>query len=139
MKPDTALKVLAWLLVVMGGLACLAVIPMVMPTDWMVAANDWLGLEPFPHGTLTEYLTRSASALYALVGALTVYLGIHARRYLELIGFVGWLTMALGLALTGIDFAIGMPPSWSWGEGPPTVLVGVAIVWLSRRASTGAA
>jgi hypothetical protein len=42
--------------------------------------------------------------------------------------------MVVGVALTAIDFAAGMPPMWSWSEGPPTVLVGAAYVWLARRA-----
>ncbi len=120
-------------MVTMGGLAALAVVPMVMPTRWMVAVNDALGLGAFPHAPLTEYLTRSVSAVYALLGAFTIYVALDIRRYLELIVFIGWLTALLGVALTAIDFWIGMPPAWSWGEGPPTVLVGGAIVWLARR------
>jgi hypothetical protein len=27
-----------------------------------------------------------------------------------------------------------MPTMWSWSEGPPTVLAGLAYVWLARRA-----
>ena len=133
MRPETAEKVLSWLLLAMGGLALLAVVPMVMPTAWMVAVNDRLGLGPFPHSTLTEYLTRSLSAVYASLGALIVYLGLNVRRYLGLIVFVGWLTIALGVALTVIDFAIGMSAAWTWGEGPPTVVIGWAFIWLAGR------
>ena len=28
----------------------------------------------------------------------------------------------------------GLPVSWSWSEGPSTVLAGLAYVWLARRA-----
>jgi hypothetical protein len=55
-------------------------------------------------------------------------------RYLDFIAVVGWLTAPLGAILTILDFAIGMPPMWSWREGPPTVLTGWAFVWLARRA-----
>lgn len=134
MSTDTSRRILAVLLYVMGGLAALAVVPMVMPTRWMVATNDWLGLGPFPHAPLTQYLTRSLSALYALVGGLVLYVAYHLDRYLELVGVMGWLTVLLGLFLTGLDFAIGMPAAWSWGEGPPTVLVGLAFVWLAGQA-----
>ncbi len=136
MKPNTAAKALSWLLIVMGGLAMLAVVPMVMPTDWMEAVNDSMGLGPFHRSPLMEYLTRSLSAIYALLGTLTLYLGLNVRRYLSLIVVVGWLTVILGAALTVIDFAVGMPASWSWGEGPPTILIGWAFVWLARRAAT---
>lgn len=133
MTPASARKTLAVLLYLMGGLAALAVVPMVMPTAWMVATNDWLGLGPFPHAPLTQYLTRSLSAVYALLGVLVLYVARHVDRYLDLVQLMGWVTMALGLFLTGLDFAVGMPAAWSWGEGPPTVVVGAAFVWLARQ------
>ena len=136
MKPNTAAKALSWLLILLGGVAMLAVVPMVMPTAWMEAVNDSIGLGPFHRSPLMEYLTRSLSALYALIGTLILYVGLNVRRYLPLIVIVGWLTVALGVALTGIDFAVGMPASWSWSEGPPTVVLGWAFVWLARRAAT---
>ena len=133
MRTERAEIVLKWLLVVMGGLAATAVVPMVMPFSWMQSVNDSLGLEPLVDTPLMQYMTRSLSALYALLGVLTIYVGLDVRRYRRLILVMGWLTAILGLALTGIDFAIGMPPSWSWGEGPPTVLVAAAMIWLARR------
>ncbi len=133
MKPKTAERILYWLLIVMGGMAASAIVPAAMPTRFMVAINDWLGLGPYPHSTLTEYLTRSLSILYAMLGALTIYVACDVRRYRDLLVFMGWLTVVLGAALTVLDFAIGMPARWSWGEGPPTIVVGLAIVWLARR------
>lgn len=133
MGAQTAEKLLRWLLLVLGGLAATAAIPMVMPFAWMQAVNDSLGLEPLVRTPLVEYLTRSLSAVYALLGVFTIYLGLEVRRYRELIIFVGWLTGVLGVALTGIDFAVGMPASWTWGEGPPTVLCAAAMIWLARQ------
>lgn len=129
-------RLLAGLLYAMGALTVLALVPIAMPTAWMEAANDWLGLEPFPRATLVEYLTRSLSLIYAMLGIFTLYLARNVRRYLDLIVVVGWLTILLGAALTAIDFAIGMPGHWSWTEGPPTVLVGWAFIGLARRAGS---
>lgn len=133
--PHTAERILAGLLALMGAIASLAVFAIVMPTAWMAAVNDWLGLGPFPRSPLVEYLTRSLSALYALLGVFTLYLAFHARRYLDLIVVIGWQTIALGLVLTAIDFTVGMPGHWSWTEGPPTVLIGWAFIFLARRAA----
>ncbi len=133
MRPETARKILKWILIVGGGLAATAVFPMAMPTDWMAATNDWLGLGPFHRSPLTEYLTRSLSALYALNGFLALYLARDVARYADLLAFYGWLTVGVAAALTGIDFAAGMPAHWSWGEGPPMAVLGLVIVWLARR------
>jgi hypothetical protein len=133
MRPEKAEKILKWLLVVLGGMASTAVVPMVMPFAWLQGANDALGLAPLADTPLTQYLTRSLSAVYALFGVMTIYIGLDVRRYRRLIVVVGWLTGLLGLALIVIDFAVGMPPSWSWGEGPPTVVGAGFMVWLAKR------
>jgi len=132
--PGTAARLLTWLAALNGALAALAIGAVVMPTRWMVAGAAWTGVGEFADTALTQYLVRSTSALYALLGVLMLYLSRDVRRHLDLLAFIGWLTMALGGILTVLDFAIGMPASWSWGEGPPTVLVGGAFVWLARRA-----
>ena len=133
MRPQMAEKVLVWLLRINGSLACLAVIAVVMPTAWLDAGARAAGLGPFPDTVLTQYLVRSLSAIYALLGALVLHIASDVRKNRDLIVVVGWLTIALGAALTGIDFALGMPAAWSWGEGPPTVLVGAAFLYLARR------
>ena len=133
MNPARAERILKWLLFLLGGMAMLAVVPMVMPTDWMEAVNDWAGLGPFPRSPLTEYLTRSLSALYAMVGTLIIYLALDVRRYHAPITLVCWLTIALGVVLTVLDLGVGMPASWSWGEGPPTIALGAVMVWLAKR------
>ena len=133
MRAETAEKILKWLLVILGGLAATAVVPMVMPFAWMQSVNDSLGLEPLLDTPLTQYLTRSLSAVYALVGVLTIYIGLDVRRYRRLIVVMGYLTGVLAVTLTVIDFSIGLPARWSWGEGPPTLVCAALMVYLARR------
>jgi hypothetical protein len=133
-SPGTALRLLIWLLYVMGGMMTAAFTAVVMPTTWMAEIAAWLGVGPLPRTPLTEYLTRSLSAIYGGFGLLHLYLARHAGRYLDLIVVIGWLTIVLGVILTMLDFGLGMPTLWSWGEGPPTIVTGWAFVWLARRA-----
>jgi hypothetical protein len=135
-RPETALRLLTWLLYILGGMMTAAFVAVVMPTTWMADIATWLGVGPLPRTLLTEYLTRSLSAIYGGLGLLHLYLARHAARYLDLIVVVGWLTIALGVILTALDFGIGMPPSWSWGEGPPTIVSGWAFVWLAKKAAS---
>jgi uncharacterized membrane protein HdeD (DUF308 family) len=116
----------------MGGMMSLAFLAVVMPTSAMAAIADWLGVGPLPRSPLTEYLTRSLSAMYGVLGVL--HLARDVVRYLDLIVVFGWLTVLAGVIQTVIDFAAGMPLLWSWSEGPSTVLAGLAYVWLARRA-----
>lgn len=111
----------------------LAVVGMFMPTDWMSSTNDAVGLEPLHRAPLTEYLTRSLSALYAFVGALFVYISFDVRDYRDLIAFSAKLIAAGGVFFTILDLWVGMPAAWTWTEGPPTLLLAIWIVWLARR------
>ena len=36
-----------------------------LPVRWMAETHEWLGLGEFPESPLVDYLTRSASLLYA--------------------------------------------------------------------------
>jgi hypothetical protein len=133
MTSSTAEKTLKWILLLMGGVTCLAFLAVFMPTDWMESANDAMGLGPFQRSPLTEYLARSLATVYGCLGVLTLYVGLNLRRYLDFVAVMGRLTILLGVLLIGIDLWAGMPASWTWGEGPPTLLVGVAFLYLVPR------
>ena len=134
MQQQTARRLLAWLLYVMGGMMTAAFLAVVMPTSLMATIADWLGVGPLARSPLTEYLTRSLSAMYGVLGVLHLCLARDVVRYLNLIVVIGWLTVLAGAIMTVVDVAAGMPPFWSWSEGPPTVLTGLAFIWLARRA-----
>lgn len=133
MASTRALTTLTWLLRGLGVLMLTAVFAVVMPTDWMAAVNDRLGLAPLPRTPLTEYLTRSLSAIFAGLGAMTLFVARDVRRYQPFILFSSWLTVLLGAFYTVLDVWAGMPASWTLGEGPPTLLLGFWMVWLARR------
>jgi hypothetical protein len=133
-QQQTARRALAWLLYVLGGMMAVAFVFVVVPTSAMASIADWLGVGPLHRSPLTEYLTRSLSAMYGVLGILHIFLARDVVRYLDMIVVLGWLTILAGVIQTGVDFTAGMPPLWSWSEGPPTALVGVAYLWLARHA-----
>jgi hypothetical protein len=133
-QPQRARRLLAWLLYALGGIMSVAFLAVIMPTSMMAAVADWLGVGPLPHSPLTEYLTRSLSLMYGVLGVLHLYLARDVVRHLDVIVAVGWFTVLAGAIMTVVDFAAGMPPLWSWTEGPPTVLTGLVYLWLARRA-----
>ena len=133
-QTQTARRLLASLLYLVGGMMSLAFLAVVMPTSGMAAIADWLAVGPLHRSPLTEYLTRSLSAMYGVFGLLHLYLAREVIRYLDMIVVLGWLTVLAGVIQTVVDFAAGMPAFWSWSEGPPTVLAGLVYLWLARRA-----
>ena len=74
------MKPLVIILRFFGVLGCTAVFVIVMPTRWMAAVHEWLGLGEFPDAPITQHLTRSISALYAVFGGLAIRIGCHPTR-----------------------------------------------------------
>jgi hypothetical protein len=126
-------RALAVLLRAAAAMLLLAVAPVVMPFRWMEEIHQWIGMGRLPNAVIVHYLTRSASALYAFHGALTLFISFDVRRYRTLILFLGSLGVVFGVAMLVLDAAIGMPLAWIIGEGPFVIALGIAIVWLAAK------
>src|SRR6516164_6179792 len=127
-------KVLVFLLRLVGVGSLFALIPVLMPMSWMVATHRWLGLGEMPAGPVVEYLTRSLSAFYALVGALCLVMASDLERYRPLVRFLGVAFALMSLVLLGVDVAAGMPWWWSASEGPGGGVFGALLVVLALPA-----
>ena len=99
-----------WLLVAVGAV--------VMPAAWMDQIHQWLGLGSLPEEPIVGYLARSTSALYAIHGAVTLFVTFDLNRYRPLVGLIIALNFFVGIAILAIDIAVGMPWWWSMSEGP---------------------
>ena len=127
-------KVLAVVLRLAGLLALTAVFPAVMPFRWMVTVHTWLGLGELPDVTIMHYLTRSLSMMYALHGALVVYVSLDVRRFMPVIRFLAAASIFFGVGMLALDCIVALPPAWIIGEGPFIVALGGVLLWLAGRA-----
>lgn len=130
MSADRALK---WILTVAGSVLLSAALFVLLPTAWMARTHAAFGLGAFPDAPLTQYLTRSIAALYAIHGALVLLAASDVRRYLGFVRLIGATDMAFGLAMLGIDLHAGMPRWWTLIEGPPIFLTGALVFVLAGR------
>ena len=74
MKPETAEKLLVWILRGAGVVCVLAIAPMLMPIAWAQSAHPAIGLGELPGEPIVEYLVRGMSAMCALYGGLLILL-----------------------------------------------------------------
>lgn len=116
---------LALLLFAFGILDLAALAAVGMPREWMGLLHAGAGLGSLPDAPVVGYLARSASALYALHGALMLALSSDVVRYAPLIRFLGWAAILHGLVIFGIDQAEAMPIWWRFAEGPCFSLTGI--------------
>src|SRR5579883_1063343 len=131
MSPARADRRLAWLLRAVGGLLLCALPAVPLPDAWMAAVHrDVLGLGELPRAPIVGYLARTASVLYALHGAIMLFVSFDIPRYRPLIVMIGVLNGSFGAACVVIDAAAGMPVWWTVAEGPVILVVAVAIVAL---------
>src|SRR6516165_12646997 len=95
-------KVLVLLLRIVGVPALVALVAVVMPVSWMAATHRWLGLGEMPTGPVVEYLARSLSAFYAIMGAVCLVLATDLERYRPLVRFLGVAYVLMSLVLLGV-------------------------------------
>ena len=87
MKPETAEKLLVWILRAAGVVCTLAIVPMLMPTAWAQGAHAANGLGNLPGEPIVEYLVRGMSAMCALYGGLLLLLAGDVHRYRRVITY----------------------------------------------------
>ena len=117
----------------LGVVDLLALAAVAMPESSMAAVHQALGLGELPPAPLVGYLTRSASALYAVHGALLIYVSLDVPRYRPLIAFLAWAAIVHGGVLLAIDLAVAMPRWWMLLEGPVYIILAVIALALLRR------
>lgn len=129
-RTETAL---IWWLRLSACMLLTAVVPAAMPFAWMDTIHRWLDLGELPDRPIVGYLTRSASLLYALHGALLLFVAGDIRRYLPFIKFLAQLSIAFGVGMFALDAAVGMPWPWRLGEGLSIVSLGGVMLWLAQH------
>ena len=126
------LVLVAWILRVVGILAMLAIVAAFMPLSWMASVHEYIGLGKMPDGPIVEYLARSLSALYALLGCWIFYLSGRVSAQLGFVRLFGVLFVVFGVLLWWIGLKSGLPIAWVLLEGPPSILLGLWIVYCCR-------
>jgi hypothetical protein len=128
-----AQRALVLILRILGTLDLLAVLAIFLPLEWMAKTHAWLGLGELPEQPILNYLTRSASALYALHGAMIVFVSTDVRRYAPLIKFLAVAALIHGVTLYLIDTTAGMPGFWIVLEGPIVAATGTVVLMVQRN------
>jgi hypothetical protein len=137
MTPPAAHRRVAVALRILGTIDLLALIAALAPRWWIVLAHGWCGLGPLPDGPVVGYLYRSASVMYALHGAMLLFVAADVARYWRLIRFLAILAIVHGIVLVGIDAVEQMPGWWRWVEGPGFAATGVILLWLQQGVAVG--
>ncbi len=125
---------LAIVLRVFGTVDMLALAAVVMPGGAMAVGHTWAGLGDMPQAPIVGYLARSASALYALHGALVLFISFDVARYWRLITFLAIAALVQGVVMLGINFSVGMPPWWTLVEAPGFAATGAIVLVLQWAA-----
>jgi len=126
-------RILKLILQINGAVMATALVAVFMSHDQMAAIHQWLGLGKFPEGIIVDYLARSLSAFYAIMGVLYIVLARDIRAYATIITFMAWASICFGVATIIIDLQLGFPAWWTWGEGPFIIAYGAGVLWLQRK------
>ena len=133
-RPERILVIVLRVAGVVTGSALFAVF---LPTAWMAAIHEWLGLGKFPEGRIVEYLARSLSAFYAMHGGLCLFVSRDPRRYAGVITYLAVAGAIFGVLMLVIDLSIAMPLHWTLQEGPFVFALSFLILVLQSKAARG--
>ena len=126
-------------ILLLSGVVTMSALPAVfMPREWMDHFHHEMGLGSFPAGPLAEYLARSLSFFYAAFGLATLITASDPYRYRTMVFAWGWFATVFGATVWWISHVSGMPPMWTWGEGPLLIPAGLLVLTLGGRWSAGA-
>ena len=106
------------------------------PFAWMQRIHAGIGMGELEYTPLMSYLTRTLSAMYAVVGAILLFVSLDIRRYLPLIRLLGVIAIAGGIGVTILDAMLRLPAFWTLLEGPLTIGLGIALLVLSGKVRT---
>jgi hypothetical protein len=132
-------KILVPLLRFDGIIMLAALFPSMMPLSWMKEIHRSLGMGELPDGPITGYLTRSLAVMYAMHGAVLLFVSLDVRRFLPVVKFVAVLTILFSLWVTALDVVVGMPVFWIAVEGPSLFVLYCIVLWLTGHVPTIAA
>ena len=130
---DKSYRLITWLLRIIAASICSSFFTIFLPLSWMNATHRFLGLGRTPTEPIFEYLTRSLSAMYFAHGFMVFLVSTDVRRYWPMVKWLGVMNLFLGAILFGTDCRAPMPLYWTCLEGPPIIVVGSLLLWLSRR------
>jgi hypothetical protein len=110
----------------------IAFLAVLLPSEWMAATHERLGMGPLPSAPIVEYLTRSIAGLYGFHGVFVWLVSTDTVRYRTFVWFTALMNIVFGAMLLAIDLHAGMPRIWTWMEGPAILALGVAILVAMR-------
>lgn len=133
----SAERMLVLVLRLFGAVMLLAFPAAMMPFAWMDQIHHGLGMGELPARPIVEYLARSCSLLYALHGAVVMFVSTNVRVYLPVIRFLGWAGIVFGGVTFLVDASAGMPSFWTLSEGAIIVTESCLLLYLAGRVSAG--
>ena len=130
LRPEHQLR---FLLGAIGLLDLSALLVVFVPLAALTTATRRLGLEPLPDVPLTQYMLRTASALYALHGATLLFLARDVAAHRAVIGFLAGAALVHGSVVQGVMWAAEMPRWWQVMEALGYFGPALATLWLLRK------
>jgi len=132
MKADPE-RILKLVLQINGWIMASAVFAVFLSHDQMAAIHQWLGLGKFPDAKIVDYLARSLSGFYTIIGVLYIALARDIHAYASIITLAAWASICFGLGSIIINLQLDFPFWWTWGEGSFITGYGVVVLWLQRK------
>ena len=134
---ESSVQTLKFVLRFFGTASLTALFFVAVPFAWMDTIHAMLGMGALADQPVVGYLTRSTSALYALLGGLFWVVSFDLQRHLAVVTYLGFAFCGFGVILLAVDWLEGMPLFWKVWEGLFIIAVGAFILSSTRKIRAG--
>ena len=130
----TAKRLLLLLLRINAGVLLLAAPCALLPFAWMDSVHrEALGLGSLADAPITRYMARSLSLVYAMHGAVVLFVTLNWQRMRFAVPYLAALHIVQGCAIFAIGLDAGLPWWWVAVEGPSVVAFALVVLAVYRR------
>ena len=110
------IKILQICFVAYGLVMSTALFFIFIPNGWIAWIGETYDLPAYEITPVFEYMARGMSSLCFVIGVFLVYIGLHLRDYLRLVGFLKWLAILTLPVVVFIHAKIDTPFWWKAGD-----------------------
>jgi hypothetical protein len=130
----TAERLLLLLLRLNAAVLLLAAPCALLPFAWMDAVHrDALGLGSLSDIPITRYMARSLSLVYAMHGAVVLFVTLNWQRMRFAVPYLAGLHLIQGCVIFAIGLDAGLPWWWVAVEGPSVVAFAIVVLAVNQK------
>ena len=110
----------------------ISIFGVVLPWSTAITGLQCLGAGEIPHDPMVDYWMRMAAGAFTGIGIFVLFVALWPKKFRNVIGLIGCLSVLEGLVLLVHGLRLGLPPFPFYGDAAFCLLIGAGI-WILKN------